>query len=244
MYAIATDAFRFHVVVPAAGSSSRLQQSLPKQYLRLHDRSVLEWSLAPFLSHVACAGIVVVIAADDARWQSSSLSKNASVRAVSGGNDRAASVLAGVVALRDQCRDDDWVLVHDAARPCLDPCDLQHLIDAVRHDDVGGLLAAPVVDTLKRGNDSGRVTATVARDGLWRALTPQMFRYGVLMRALRHVPDCGVTITDESQAIEQLGLSPILVAGSSDNIKITLPDDVARAERLLAQRMQMNTGST
>jgi 2-C-methyl-D-erythritol 4-phosphate cytidylyltransferase len=235
------DTVRFHVIVPAAGSARRMQQSVPKQYLLLHDRSVLEWALAPFLAHAGCAGVVVVIATDDSRWASSPLSRHAAVRAVNGGRERADSVLAGVMALREQCSDADWVLVHDAARPCLDAYDLQCLIAAVHDDEVGGLLAASVVDTLKRADSEQRVAATVARDGLWRALTPQMFRYGVLARALRSAAEQGLTITDESQAVELLGLSPKLVAGSGDNIKITLPDDITRAERTLAARTPMET---
>jgi 2-C-methyl-D-erythritol 4-phosphate cytidylyltransferase len=155
---------------------------------------------------------------------------------VHGGQERADSVLAGIDALQDECTASDWVLVHDAARPCLDAVDLQRLLDTLRDEPVGGLLAVPVVDTLKRAEDSHRVSATVARENLWRALTPQMFRYGVLARALRAATQRGVAITDESQAVEMLGLQPRLVAGSSDNIKITVPEDLARAERFLALR--------
>lgn len=208
---------------------------MPKQYLPLAGRSVLEWSVAPFLSRPECAGIVVVIAADDARWSSSPLSRQPLVRAVSGGQQRVASVFAGVTALRDQCTDSDWLLVHDAARPCLGASDLQHLLETLRNDAVGGLLAVPVVDTLKRADDEQRAAATVARDRLWRALTPQMFRYGVLSRALQEALQAGVAITDESQAVELLGLWPRLVPGSTDNIKITLAQDLARAERLFAE---------
>lgn len=240
---LSADRFRFHAVVPAAGSARRMQQSLPKQYLQLCGRSVLEWVLTPLLAHEGCAGVVVVIAPDDERWLTSPLARHAAVQTTNGGKERADSVLAGVVALREQCRDDDWVLVHDAARPCLDPVDLQRLIDNVRHDAVGGLLAAPVVDTLKRADGEQRVAATVAREGLWRALTPQMFRYGILARALRSATAQGMATTDEAQAIELLGMRPRLVAGSSDNIKITLPDDVGRAERVLMARVQMMTGS-
>lgn len=211
---------------------------MPKQYLQLHDRTVLEWSVAPFLAHAACFGAVVVIAAGDARWPDCALSRHPLVRAVNGGQDRASSVLAGLISLREACHDDDWVLVHDAARPCLAADDLQQLLDTVQADEVGGLLAAPMVDTLKRADADHRVTATVARAGLWRALTPQMFRYGVLLRALQEALDQGLAVTDESQAVELLGLSPRLVAGSSENLKITVPDDIARAGRLLAHRRQ------
>jgi 2-C-methyl-D-erythritol 4-phosphate cytidylyltransferase len=131
---------------------------------------------------------------------------------------------------------EDWVLVHDAARPCLLAADLDRLIESLRDDEVGGLLAAPVVDTLKRADNESRVAETVPRDELWRALTPQMFRRDVLQRALHSAIADGATVTDEAQAVEALGLRPKLIAGDADNIKITLPQDVLRAERILQSR--------
>jgi len=147
--------------------------------------------------------------------------------------ERVDSVRAGLQALASQATEQDWVLVHDAARPCLKSADLQRLIADLAADSVGGLLAAPVVDTLKRGDVDNRVQATVSRAALWRALTPQMFRYTVLDRALRKAHETRSSPTDEAQAVEALGLQPRLVPGDPDNIKITLPDDVERAARLL-----------
>jgi 2-C-methyl-D-erythritol 4-phosphate cytidylyltransferase len=212
------------------------QSALPKQYLPLADRTVIEWSVAPFIAHAACAGVIVVIAADDVQWNSVPLSRDSRVRAVGGGQERADSVLAGVAALRDQCSEQDWILVHDAARPCLDHADLERLIGELCDDAVGGLLAAPLVDTLKRAGDDGRVATTVSREKLWRALTPQMFRYGVLSRALEQSSQRRVLVTDEAQAVELLDLRPKLVAGSADNFKITIPEDLARAALILGQR--------
>ena len=212
------------------------QSSLPKQYLKLAGRTVIEWSIAPFIEHAACAGLVVVISGDDAHWRNIPSSRDPRVRVVNGGQERSDSVLAGVTALRDQCSDQEWVLVHDAARPCLEAADLERLIDTLREDLVGGLLAAPLVDTLKRADDEQRVAATVSREKLWRALTPQMFRYGVLSRALSEASRRGVPVTDEAQAVELLNLKPRLVAGSADNFKITIPEDLARAARVLAER--------
>lgn len=146
------------------------------------------------------------------------------------------SVLAGLKALQTRAAPDDWVLVHDAARPCLATADLDRLVAELHDDAVGGLLAAPVVDTLKRADDSGRVAQTVARDKLWRALTPQMFRRDILQRALDGAVAQGIAVTDEAQAVEALGLRPKLVSGDADNIKITLPEDVLRAERILRSR--------
>jgi 2-C-methyl-D-erythritol 4-phosphate cytidylyltransferase len=139
-------------------------------------------------------------------------------------------------ALQDRAAPDDWILVHDAARPCLSATDLDRLLTELEDDPVGGLLAAPVVDTLKRADEGGRVSQTVAREKLWRALTPQMFRYVVLQRALESARTKGVAVTDEAQAVEALGMQPRLVAGDADNIKITLPEDLLRAERILRSR--------
>lgn len=210
--------------------------ALPKQYLQLAGRSVLEWSLAPLLARDDCAGVVVVLASGDQHWAKLSVARATRVRTAIGGGERADSVRAGLLALSDQLGADDWVLVHDAARPCLDANELASLIQRVQGDEVGGLLAAPVVDTLKRSDAAGRVSETVSRSGLWRAMTPQMFRHGILSRALAQAAQGGVAVTDESQAVELLGLRPLLVEGSADNIKITVAEDLQRAGRILAMR--------
>lgn len=227
---------RFWVVLPAAGSARRMGATVPKQYLPLAGRTVIEWSLAPFLAHPRVAGIVVVLAERDEHWARTVLAGHSKIMTTSGGAERMDSVLAGLEILHGQAAPDDWVLVHDAARPCLATADLERLLGELNDDSVGGLLAAPVVDTLKRADDSGRVTQTVARDKLWRALTPQMFRRDMLERALRSALAQGVPVTDESQAVEALGLQPRLVAGDADNLKITLPEDLPRAERILRTR--------
>ena len=225
----------FWVIVPAAGSSRRMRDAaIPKQYLQLLGRSVIEWALAPFLARSECAGIVVVLAAQDAHWRTLEVSRNARIGTVTGGDQRADSVQAGLSALQGRAGDDDWVLVHDAARPCLRAAELAALLNQLRADAVGGLLAAPVVETLKRSDGVDRVAQTVDRTGLWRALTPQMFRYATLVRALASAAERGIGVTDEAQAIELLGLHPRLVPGSVDNIKITVPEDLARVERILA----------
>jgi len=227
----------FWVVIPAAGSGRRMgSTAMPKQYLRLGDRTVLEHAVAPFLVQSNCRGVVVVLSADDERWSTLSISRHARVRTTVGGAERVDSVRAGLELLATVADSSDWVLVHDAARPCLDGADLERLLSEVGDDEVGGLLAAPVVDTLKRADDSGRVQETTERAKLWRALTPQMFRLETLGRALDAVHTRGIPTTDESQAVESLGLRPKLVAGNADNIKITLPDDVVRAERILLSR--------
>jgi 2-C-methyl-D-erythritol 4-phosphate cytidylyltransferase len=225
---------KYWVVVPAAGSSRRMAGAgLPKQYLQLAGRSVIEWALTPFLERPDCERIVVVLAENDRRWRKQSLARDPRVVTATGGAERVDSVRAGLRSLAADANDDDWVLVHDAARPCLRATDLSKLIDELADDGVGGLLGSPVVDTLKRADASDRVQATVSREALWRALTPQMFRFGVLERALRAAAESGAAPTDEAQAVEALGLQPRLVRGFPDNIKITLPEDIERAERLL-----------
>lgn len=229
--------FRFWAVVPAAGSARRMNRDTPKQYLSIASRPVIEWSIAPLLARAECAGVVVVLAEGDERWKHLSLARDSRIRTTVGGKERADSVLAGLAALSDQAQAEDWIAVHDAARPCLQDADLALLIDAVREDEVGGLLAVPVADTLKRADADGRVAQTVPRAGLWRAQTPQMFRYGLLTRALRQAAERSETVTDEAQAVEMLGLRPRLVLGSADNIKITVSEDLQRAERILKRRM-------
>lgn len=227
---------RYWVIVPAAGSARRMGAAVPKQYLPLAGRTVIEWSLAPFVERQQVVGIVVVLAEQDERWQRTDLARHAKILTATGGAERIDSVLAGLGALRRRAAADDWVLVHDAARPCLQGEDIDRLMDELRDDAVGGLLAAPVVDTLKRADDGGRIAQTVPREKLWRALTPQMFRRDVLLRALAGAVAKGMAVTDEAQAVEALGLRPKLVAGDADNIKITLPEDVHRAMRILRSR--------
>jgi 2-C-methyl-D-erythritol 4-phosphate cytidylyltransferase len=225
------------VIVPAAGSGRRMGAGgVPKQYLPLAGRTVLEWSLRAFLGRGDCRAIVVVLAADDERWSGLSVAQDPRVLVARGGEERADSVRAGLEALATRAADEDWVLVHDAARPCLRDEELARLIEVLSDDPVGGLLAVPVVDTLKRGDDADRVRETVPRTSLWRAATPQMFRCGLLRRALAAAAAGRMSVTDESQAIEALGLQPRLVAGDADNIKITVVDDRARAERILQSR--------
>lgn len=210
--------------------------AVPKQYLSVAGRTVIEWSLAPFLAHQHAAGVVVVLASQDQRWSQTALASNSKITTTIGGAERMNSVLAGLGALQERVAPDDWVLVHDAARPCLPASDLDHLLNELSDDAVGGLLAAPVVDTLKRADVNDRVAQTVPRDKLWRALTPQMFRYHILERALQSALSRGAAVTDEAQAVEALGMQPKLVAGDADNIKITLPEDLLRAERILRSR--------
>lgn len=213
------------------GSSER-----PKQYLPLAGRTVLEWAVAPFLEHRDFVRIVVALAPDDSRWRTTSLAQEPRIQCVEGGKERAESVRSGLRALSGIAGPQDWILVHDAARPCLTREALDRLVEALENDEVGGLLAAPVVDTLKRADGKGHVAQTVPRTALWRALTPQMFRFEVLERALDAADRRGIRVTDEAQAVELLGLRPKLIEDLSDNLKVTTPPDLQRAAYILAAR--------
>jgi 2-C-methyl-D-erythritol 4-phosphate cytidylyltransferase len=230
---------RLWVVIPAAGVGRRMTDVIPnqgslKQYLPLAGHTVIEWSMASFLSRSDVVGVMVVVSPNDGRFASLSVANDPRVRATTGGAERAESVLRGVVALN--ANDKDWVLVHDAARPCLHADDLARLIGELAGHEVGGLLAVPVADTLKAADDVQHVKSTVPREGIWRAMTPQMFRYGVLRRALQAAAGARIAVTDEAAAVERLGFQPKLVVGRADNIKITVPEDLAYAEFILRAR--------
>lgn len=223
-------------VVPAAGRGERYGGAAPKQYASLLGRPVLSWSVGALLAESSIDGIIVVVAPGDRRWRRLPEAVDPRVSSCTGGARREISVRNALEALASRARDMDWVIVHDAARPCLHRQDLRRLVTATRNDPVGGLLAVPVSDTLKREGDHARSHGTVAREGLWRALTPQMFRYGLLRRALALCLERERAVTDEASAVEALGLRPMLVKGRGDNIKITNPEDGALAAAILRSR--------
>lgn len=225
---------RCWAVVPAAGIGARVGAGTPKQYLSLAGRTVLEHSIAPLLDCADIGRVVVAVAAGDGWWPQLPVACHPRIASVVGGAERCHSVLAGLDALAGEAAGEDWVLVHDAARPCLPPEDLQRLLDTLREQPVGGLLAVPVADTLKRV-EGGQVLGTVDRSALWRALTPQMFRFGLLRAALRRALEEGRLVTDEAHAVELAGHLPQVVEGSARNIKITRPEDVALAAFYLTQ---------
>ena len=222
-------------VVPSAGRGTRFGGDVPKQYLEVAGEPLLAHSLRALLAHPAVEGAVVVLAADDTLWPGWNTFADKPILACIGGDARADSVLAGLAALPDGVRADDFVLVHDAARPNLGLGDLEQLLERGRNDPVGAILAAPVRDTLKRAGDDGGIDGTQPRERLWRALTPQLFRRLQLTRALEAARRDGLTVTDESMAMEQQGLRPLLVEGSDDNFKITTPADLARFAFILAR---------
>ena len=216
--------------MPAAGVGRRFGTERPKQYAILRGRTVIEWALAPFLGDRRCAGAVVALAAHDPYWEDIA---PAGVIAAPGGAERSHSVRNGLAALSGRAQPDEWVLVHDAARPCLPVRDLDLLLSRLEAHPLGGLLAAPAADTLKRADGAGEVAQTIDRAGLWRALTPQMFRYARLCAALDRAHEARRLPTDEAQALEWLGLRPALVEGSAANIKITSGADLVLAAALL-----------
>lgn len=231
------------LIVPAAGKGARMGSPLPKQYLMLQSQTVLACTLGRLHQAWPDAHLILSLSEDDEHFQPEMVPTFAAWTRVHGGDERAHSVLNGLRAIQPQATPDDWVAVHDVARPCVTREDLQRLETAVAHDEVGGLLAAPVADTMKRAlPGSLKVATTEPREGLWHALTPQLFRYGLLLEALQQAEQqaharqqsLGQTITDEASAIEALGARPCLVAGRRDNIKITHPEDLPFAEQILA----------
>jgi 2-C-methyl-D-erythritol 4-phosphate cytidylyltransferase len=228
-------------VIPAAGLGQRMGAEAPKQYLPLRGRVVLEHTVERFASHPRIAGVVVAVAPQDASWDRLRCARDAKVRRADGGVERCHSVLNALKKLTEVAASGDWVLVHDAARPCLRRADIDRMLDTLAAHPVGGILAAPVRDTMKRSGARNEITATVDRKGLWHALTPQMFRLDALTQAIEQALAKGVIVTDEAQAMELAGHQPMLVEGHADNIKITQPQDLKLADIYL--RIQEEEGT-
>ena len=229
---MATEANALWCVVPAAGRGARFGSAVPKQYLPLAGRPLILHTLERLAAHPRIAGLMVVLATKDPWWPKLESVNGKPVRTAIGGSERGDSVLAGLRALPESIAESDFVLVHDAARPCVRYEDLGRLI-AQGTQAGGALLAAPLRDTLKRSDGNGRSVATESREARWRALTPQMFRRGELMLALERARAQGLVVTDEAMAMERVGIMPLLVEGAEDNIKVTTPTDLKLAEFLL-----------
>lgn len=215
---------RYFALLPAAGVGARMGVDTPKQYLPIHGRPMLWHALQVFERHPRIERIHVVLSPEDDWWPAhdwSGLRKLTVLRC--GGATRAQSVLNGLRAMQGEVMMDDWVLVHDAARPCLSSALLDRLLAGLADDPVGGILAVPVADTLKRAGSDGRIAETVPRAGIWGAQTPQMFHHGLLLQALE---GAGPDVTDEASAVEALGLAPRLVESDRSNLKVTFPDDL------------------
>ena len=222
----------YYALVPAAGFGKRMGHELPKQYLPLAGQPMIAHALNTLCSSPEISTVFVVLAPDDTQYHSHDWSRfgDKLQPLFCGGELRSETVLNGLLA--SELEPDDWVLVHDAARPCLTRVHLAKLIAELRDDAVGGILAVPVADTLKRADGHDRILRTESREQLWQAQTPQMFRAGLLIRALQQTSE----FTDEASAVEALGLQPKLVAGDSSNFKVTYPQDIRLAELLLSQK--------
>jgi 2-C-methyl-D-erythritol 4-phosphate cytidylyltransferase len=221
----------YWAVVPAAGTGRRIAADVPKQYLPLHGSTVLEHALHTLFACEHIEGVVLVLSAGDDYWpEIAPRFSGKNLACVAGGAERCHSVLNALRHLHGFAQRHDWVLVHDAARPCLRADDVNQLIETLAEDDCGGLLGVPVSDTMKRLDADARVVETVDRQALWHAQTPQMFRLGLLQFALERAVTLGREVTDEAAAVEMAGYRPRMVRGHSDNIKITVPADLALAE--------------
>lgn len=219
-------------VVPAAGFGRRMQTECPKQYLSIGNKTILEHAVAALLAHPRVQRVIIAVTPGDTRFQQLPLANHPQITVVDGGSERADSVLAGLKAAGDA----RWVLVHDAARPCLCQDDLNRLLTLSETSRVGGILAAPVRDTMKRGEPGKLAIAhTVDRNDLWHALTPQFFPRELLTDCLTRALDEGAVITDEASALEYCGFHPELIPGRADNIKVTRPEDLALAEFYLTR---------
>lgn len=231
-----TDDIAYWAVVPAAGVGRRLGAALPKQYLPLAGRQVIDHSLTALLEDPRIRGVVVALDPHDRLWPATQFAQDSRLRRVAGGAERCHSVLNALTVLAELAKPQDWVLVHDAARPCLRRTDLERLIDALRDDPIGGILAMRVRDTMKEADPAARIGQTLARERLWHAFTPQMFRLGLLREALESALAAGELVTDDARAVERLGHAPKLIEGHADNIKITRPEDLPLAEFYLTQQ--------
>lgn len=226
---------KYWAIIPAAGTGSRMGADLPKQYLQLAGKTVIQHTLSRFGDHSQISGIVLALSSQDKIWDKLQYQCPKKLIRAEGGAERCHSVLNALSALSEHASEQDWVLVHDAARPCLQADDIDQLIRELGNHSVGGLLAVPVRDTMKRTDNNGVVQETVARENLWHALTPQMFKLGELHDALTRTIADGIEVTDEASAMEYVGKQPGLVKGRWSNIKITHPEDIALAEFYLEQ---------
>lgn len=222
------------VVIPAAGTGKRMGAAIPKQYLPLCGRAVIDHTIERLLLHPAIDGMYVVLGEQDAWWSQTAYADHPDLVCVNGGKERCHSVLNALDTLAERAKPDDWILVHDAARPCVRRADIDRLIQQVEQYPQGGLLGMPVRDTMKRTNHQAQISETVDRNQLWHAFTPQMFRFARLHHAMRGALQVGCQVTDEASAVEWAGDKPLMVEGSPDNLKITRPEDLTLAEFFLS----------
>ncbi len=224
---------RHWAIVPAAGNGMRFGALYPKQYERVNGRTLIEHSVSPLLDSTSIEKVIIAISPDDEEAQQLPLLKDPRVEFTIGGNTRAASVLNALLYLEPQCSENDWVIVHDAVRPCLTRIDLNQFIHTLEKTCDGLVFAIPSIDTLKQV-DQNCITSTIDRSAIWQALTPQAFPFWILLRALQHNNE-KCLITDESSAVEKLGYKPTVIQGSRCNIKVTYPEDLQLVALYLSQ---------
>lgn len=227
---------RYWIIVPAAGVGARMGAGIPKQYLTLLGKTILEHTLERLLSLPNVAGLLVAVNPLDDTWPQLSISSDPRITSIEGGVERSYSVLNALNALAGQAQDHDWVLVHDAARPCITLPTIQTLCTVLAEDPVGGILAVPVSDTVKRVDANRAIVQTMDRNELWLAQTPQLFRYELLRASLADALARAKPVTDEASALEASGYPHRVVEGRTDNIKITRPEDLALAQIILQQQ--------
>ena len=221
---------KYFGIVAAGGSGTRLSSGIAKQYLEINSRSLLEISISVLINSVNFTKLIVVIPESDMKKCRHLKEKFEQIELVPGGKTRCESVFEGLRFLYSTSKASDWCLVHDAARPCVQEKDILSLIDELKDSNIGGILGAPVIDTLKRIDHDNQIKETIDRVNLWKAFTPQMFRYGVLFESLSSVLKNGIVVSDESQAVEKMGKQVRIVRGSSENIKVTYSEDVDKAK--------------
>ncbi|MEE8364888.1 MAG: 2-C-methyl-D-erythritol 4-phosphate cytidylyltransferase [Gammaproteobacteria bacterium] len=227
---------RIWAIVPASGVGKRMQSSTPKQYLKLGEKTIIEHTLDRLLSFDGIYGVILALRADDTDWPGLNYQSEKPILTTNGGEERKHSVFNGLLKLRKLDLDDPYALVHDAVRPLVTHWDLACLVKAATNHEAGALLALPITDTIKQQDEQGNSIKSVAREGLWRAFTPQLFRANLLHRALEYVLQNELEITDDAAAIEALGMKPKLVPCSAENIKLTHPEDLSLAEQILSRQ--------
>jgi len=231
------NAVPFSLIVPAAGIGQRAGGDVPKQYQLLAGKTVLEQTLEVFLALPGLQQMVVALHPEDKYFSGLSIAQQEKVSVVEGGAERANSVYNGLCSLQNKLDNNHWVLVHDAARPCVLPEDIESMLLTLGEDETGGIMAMPASDTIKSVSSDGRIKSTQDRNTIWQAQTPQMFRFGVLFSALKNALENDLPVTDESSAVEALGYQPKVFQGKRSNIKITLPEDMGIAEQILENRV-------
>lgn len=232
---------KFWMIVPAAGIGARMGANVPKQYLSLGDKTLLEQTLERLLQLPFIESLLLALHPEDSYWHALALSQDTRIQVVTGGNERSESVLNALNSLVPAAAENDWVLVHDAARPCISLSSIQNLCLQLHDHPVGGILGVPVSDTVKFVSSEETIQHTVDRSQLWQAQTPQMFRFGLLRSCLMRAVREDKALTDEASALEAYGYTPLMVHGRSDNIKITRPEDLLLAQWILQRQHEENT---